>query len=143
MEKGDYIYDPNTGVSFILKESKEVSTHGRRLCSSFCSIVDGNISTSTKLVLTPPFNVNNPEIIDELDKALFKEGYYFDTDKLEISEKRWMPENDRYYIPFYSQIDCTILMDYEHGLCCKTLAEADMLESVAYDAIRKYLTNKK
>jgi len=143
MEKGDYIYDPNTGVSFILKDIKE-RYHSKVLCESFCAIVDGVIVFDYKSgLLIPPFNVNNPEIIEELDRALFKEGYYFDTEKMEMSGKRWMPTDEHYCIPYLSQIDFPILMDYENGLCCKTEKEAAKLEEVALDAIRKYLTKKK
>jgi len=148
MEKGDYVYDANTGVSFILKSVKE-RYHSKVLCESFCAIVDGVIAFDYKSgLLVPPFNVNNPEIIDELDKALFKEGYYFDTEKLEMSEKRWVPEIDEEYcIPYHENSNwkggVLDMILYEKGFVCETYQEADKLMEISRDAIRKYLTNKK
>lgn len=77
MQKGDYIYDPNTGVSFILKSFQQ-RYHSKVLCESFCAIVDGVIAFDYKSgLLVPPFNVNNPEIIDELDNALAQRRLLF------------------------------------------------------------------
>jgi len=144
MEKGDYIYDPNTGVSFIFNDWIDDSQ-----CNLFCILgSDGSLGIDCSGFANPNGYKNLPETIDELDKALFKEGYYFDTDKLEMSEKRWMPEiGDRYYMPFSNEKtwvgDYIDLRWYEQGLICKTDQEADILMEVSHEAIRKYLTNKK
>jgi len=136
MEKGDYIYDPNTGVSFIFKEWVDPVTW-----SVFCALSDDVLKIGGKGIGNPRGTINNPEIIQELDRALFKEGYYFDTDKLEMSEKRWDSGIDEdYYVPTFEYL-CS--EDYELGIMCKTKEEALILEKVALDAIRKYLTNKK
>jgi len=146
MEKGDYIYDPNTGVSFIFDRWLDVG-----LCSVFSTLSLDGILTLGGLVIiadTRTRMANNQEIINELDKALFKEGYYFDTDKLEMSEKRWEPETgETYYVPFSGEkiwvCDYLDMMWWVHGFVCKTDQEANNLMDIARDAIRKYLTNKK
>jgi len=143
MEKGDYIYDPNTGVSFILKDF-EYTCSGKILVSIFCTLKDGVLLIKKSTDVFQYIScVNNPNIINEMDKALFKEGYYFDTDNLELVGPRWMPKDEHYCVPYLSQVDYPVIMDYENGVCCKTEAEAAKLEEVALDAIRKYLTNKK
>jgi hypothetical protein len=144
MEKGDYIYDSNTGVSFIFNEWVD-----ENLCSVFCILSgDGALYLDCSLLINPRGHANLPEIIDELDKALFKEGYYFDTDKLEMSEKRWEPETgETYYVPFSSEKtwvgDYLDLMWWGQGFVCKTGQESDVLMDISRDAIRRYLTNKK
>ena len=144
MEKGDYIYDANSGVSFIFNEWIDEKT-----CTVFCVLsIDGVLKLDCGCLINPRGIINNPEIINELDNALFKQGYCFDADKLEMSEKRWEPETGKtYYVPFSSEKtwvgDYLDIMWWEQGFVCKTDQEADNLMDISRDAIREYLTNKK